>query len=68
MSLFKQVTERMIYDNNALMTNLNEMIYFYRGAISYERALMMSPSEREVSMKVVNKRLEIAGKMQNPVF
>jgi hypothetical protein len=55
-------------DNNILMTNLNEMIYFYRGAITYDRALLMSPSEREISMKVVNKRLEIASKMTNPVF
>jgi hypothetical protein len=45
-----------------------EMIYFYRGAISYERAMMMSPAEREIAMKVVNKRLEAASKMLHPVF
>lgn len=59
---------RFIADNNALLTSLLEMIYFYRGAISYDRALLMSPAEREVAMKVVNKRLESASKMANPVF
>ena len=47
---------------------VNEMIYFYRGAISYERALLMSPMERGESMDVLNKRLEQASKMTNPVF
>lgn len=55
-------------DNNALLSAILDMVYFYRGAMSYERGLLLSPSEREVAMKVVNKRLEVASKMDHPVF
>jgi hypothetical protein len=57
-----------IADNNSLLSAILDMVYFYRGAMSYERGLMLSPSERDVAMKVVNKRLEAASKMEHPVF
>lgn len=47
---------------------INELVYFYRGGITYERAMMLSPMEREESMDVLNKRLEQASKMTHPVF
>jgi hypothetical protein len=45
-----------------------DLSYFMRGAISYHDALLLSPAERQIGFDYVNRRLEIAGKMQNPVF
>jgi len=55
-------------DNEALLTSINELVYFYRGGYSYERAMLISPMERENALKVLNKRLEQASKMMHPVF
>ena len=68
MSAITYVTNRFKKDNEALLTSVNELVYFYRGGYSYERGLMVSPMERENALKVLNKRLEQASKMQNPVF
>lgn len=45
-----------------------ELSYFSRGAWSYYDVLNMSSGERDIAAEFINKRLEIAGKMPNPVF
>jgi hypothetical protein len=64
----KKVMDSYIADNEKLLLVLMELIYFYRGALSYEEAMAMSPTERDLAFRFINKRLEHASKMPNPVF
>lgn len=68
MSKINETITRYKKENDAFLASIGELVYFYRGAIQYKDALMLSPGERHVLMDVVNKRLEVAYKMTNPVF
>jgi hypothetical protein len=45
-----------------------ELVYYFRGALQYQDALLMSPAERDLALEFVNERLEQARKMPYPVF
>jgi hypothetical protein len=57
-----------VEDNEKLISSILELIYFFRGALSYEEAMGMSPTERDLAGRFINKRLESASKMTHPVF
>lgn len=54
--------------SEALVKSSMELVYYFRGALQYQDALMMSPAERDIAFEFVNERLEAAKKMPNPVF
>jgi hypothetical protein len=45
-----------------------DLVYYFRGAIQYQDALMLSPAERDVAFDLINERLDAAKKMPYPVF
>ena len=55
-------------DNEKLLSGIMELIYFFRGALSYEEAMRMGPEEREIAIKFINKRLEAASKSMFPIY
>ncbi len=61
MSLLRSGTE-------AIVKSTMELVYYFRGAIQYDDALLMSPAERDIAFEFVNERLEQARKMPYPVF
>lgn len=48
--------------------NCVELVYFMRGAISYDGMMDMTPTERKLVAKFLDKRMEIEGKRTNPVY
>jgi hypothetical protein len=51
-----------------ILSNCMELIYYMRGSVSYEEAMLMSVPEREIMAELVNKKLKEASKMPHPVF
>ena len=58
----------LAWDVKNLLKSAVEISYFSRGAIQYERVLLMTPLERDIAIEFINKRLENAGKMMYPVY
>lgn len=55
-------------ENENLLSQIYELVYFYRGGITYEEAMNMSPGERDIATRWVNKRIEAAAKMPIPIY
>ena len=64
----KKILASFVRDNEATLNQAFELVYFFRGAISYEEIMNMSPSERELATTYINKRLEAASKMPMPIY
>lgn len=63
-----EVIDLMAKDVRNLLDQAIEISYFSRGAIQYETVLKMTPLERDLAVKFINKRLEIASKQPFPVY
>ena len=58
-------------DNDILVDQLLSILYWFRGAITREEVLQLTPYEREKSLEFLNKRFKDSGEMmkkQIPVF
>lgn len=67
----EQVMTSFTRDNAKLLESVMQLIYYYRGALSRDDALAMSPLEREMAVEFLNNRFKEAGdliKKQIPVF
>ncbi len=63
-----QIIAAFVKEIEGLLKQAFELVYFYRGAITYHQALQMSPGERELATTFINKRLEEAAKMPIPIY
>lgn len=52
----------------ALKLSCIEMTYFMRGAIPYSEFMDLTPGEKRLVAKFLEKRMEIEGKKPNPVY
>jgi len=63
-----EMINSMATDVRNLLNSAIEIAYFSRGALPYQTVLQMSPLERDLAIKFINKRLEIAAKSSHPVY
>jgi hypothetical protein len=54
--------------SRALSKDVVQMVYFMRGAISYNDALLMTPGERDLVTEFVTERLESENKRMYPNY
>ena len=54
--------------SETIKNNCIELAYFMRGAIQYSDFLDLTPGERKLINKFLEKRMEIEGKKPNPVY
>jgi hypothetical protein len=51
-----------------IIRSVMEMIYYFRGAITYDEGMLMSPFERTEAVNFINSHLEKESKKQNPIY
>lgn len=51
-----------------LVKSCVELIYYMRGAVTYNEVMNMSAAERDLLSEFINERLKEASKMSFPVF
>jgi hypothetical protein len=55
-------------ESKALKKEVLQLCWYMRGSVSYSEAMEMSPSEREIIVKIVKDNLETAKKSGMPFF
>lgn len=55
-------------ESKALKKEILQLCWYMRGSVSYSEAMEMSPSEREIIVKIVKDNLETAKKSGMPFF
>jgi hypothetical protein len=55
-------------DSKALKREIMQLCWYMRGSVSYTEAMELSPSEREIIVKIVKDNLETAKKSGMPFF
>lgn len=60
--------EWMRKSSRALTKDLIQLVYFMRGAISYQEALLLTPGERDLIQEFIAERLEAEGKKLYPNY
>lgn len=61
--MIKSVISSFTRDNDLLYESMMQLQYYWRGALSREDILLMSPVERERASEFLEKRFEDASKM-----
>jgi hypothetical protein len=60
--------EWMRKSSRALTKDLIQLVYFMRGAISYQEALLLTPGERDLMQEFISERLESEAKKLYPNY
>lgn len=60
--------DRLQNDAVAIVDSCIEMVYFMRGAISYDSMMMKTPGERQRINNFLGRRLEAEKKNPNPIY
>lgn len=60
--------ERYDKESKALRTNALSYMWYMRGGLSYDEAMQLSPSDREIISKLIDKNLETTEKTRLPFF
>lgn len=55
-------------ESKALKKEVLQLCWYMRGSVSYSEAMELSPSEREIIVKIVKDNLETAKKSGMPFF
>lgn len=55
-------------ESKALKREVMQLCWYMRGSISYTEAMELSPSEREIIVKIIKENLETAKKSGMPFF
>jgi hypothetical protein len=55
-------------ESKALKKEILQLCWYMRGSVSYSEAMELSPSEREIIVKIVKDNLETAKKSGMPFF
>jgi hypothetical protein len=55
-------------ESKALKKEVMQLCWYMRGSVSYSEAMELSPSEREIIVKIVKDNLETAKKSGMPFF
>lgn len=62
-ALITQILDGFARDNDALMSQLLDIQYYFRGAITRDDIWMMCPVEREAAVAFLNKRFKEIGEI-----
>jgi hypothetical protein len=61
--LITQMISSLTRENERLVEQLIQLVYYFRGAYSRNDVFSMSPGERELSIEFINKRFKEAGEL-----
>lgn len=59
---------RLQADSRALIKEVIQLVYFMRGAVSYEEMMRRTPGERSAMSEFITERLESESKKLNPIY
>lgn len=59
---------RLQADSRALVKDIVQLVYFMRGAVTYEEMWRRTPGERSVMSDFITERLESESKKLNPIY
>lgn len=63
-----EMFDRLKNDARRIIKDTVQLVYYMRGAIGYEEALMRTPGERDIIVEFISERLEQEAKKLNPVY
>jgi len=59
---------RLQADSRTLVKEVIQLVYFMRGAVSYEEKMRRTPGERSAMSEFITERLESESKKLNPIY
>lgn len=68
MQSVQRLIARLGREIKGIVKSALEISWYSRGGWSYQQVLQMSQAEREIAVDIINDRLQMAAKMQFPVF